>query len=225
MQLDRHVMIPSVDGTEWNASARTYLETRGIPDWQIARWHVGYSVRGRLAWRVVVPVYTGGLLLSYVARSFLDDGSVRYFAGERVDEGCRPDAALWGEPGFDLDVRVATVTEGVFKGFAMERAAAPNPCAILGATNLGADKVKLLAQFDVLLIATDPDKAGNACAEQLSDLLVRYAEPVRVNFERAPDDASEEENRAAWRDAIARAAPGLRARRRAREVEHGESKH
>lgn len=217
MELPRHVRIPSVDGSEWHPRALAYLDGRGIPDWQRARWHVGFATLGRCAWRVVVPVYTGGRLLSYVARAFIDDGRVRYLTPDRKSEpGCRPDAALWGEPGFDLDVRVATVTEGVFKGLAMERAGAPNPCAVLGANNLGADKIALLARFDALLIATDPDKAGRECAERISDLVVRYAEPIRVELDVSPDDASEEVNGAAWREAIRRAHPGLRARRAAR---------
>lgn len=216
MTIPNHVRIPSVDGSEWHPSAIGYLHRRGIPDWQIERWHVGFATMGRCAWRVFVPVYTGGKLLSYVARSFFDDGSVRYDAGRREDPGCRPDAALWGEPGFDHEVRVATVTEGVFKGFAMERAEAPNPCAVLGANNLGVDKIGALSRFDALLIATDPDKAGDECADRLSDMLVRYVEPVRVHFDRAPDDATEAENGAAWRDAIRHAMPAVRARRIAR---------
>lgn len=216
MVIPNGVRIPSVDGSEWHPRAIEYLDRRRIAEWQRTRWHIGYSTLGRCAWRVFVPVYTGGLLLSYVARAFIEDGRARYDAGRRTDPGCRPDAALFGEPGFDLDVRVATVTEGVFKALAMERAGAPNPCAVLGANNLGADKIALLAQFDALLIATDPDKAGRECAERISDLVSRYAEPVRVKLEVSPDDATDEQNSAAWREAILRAAPALRARRRAR---------
>lgn len=218
LAIPNHVHIPSVDGSEWYPRALSYLDERGIPEWQRVRWHMGYSTLGRCAWRVFVPVYTGGLLRSYVARSFLkDDPKRRYLTPDRATEpGCRPDAALWGEPGFDYDVRTATATEGVFKGLAMERACAPNPCAVLGSNNLGADKIALLTQFDALLIATDPDKAGDACAEKISDLIVRYTEPVRVRLEISPDDATEEMNAAAWREAIRQAAPAIRARRSAR---------
>lgn len=222
LALPRGVMIPSVDGSEWHPRALSYLTApieehgRGIPDWQLARWHIGFATIGRCAWRVVVPVHTGGRLLSYVARAFLNDGRVRYLTPDRSEKGCRPDAALFGEPGFDHEVRVACATEGVFKALALERAEAPNPCAVLGANNLGAEKIEALARFDAILVATDPDKAGDLCAERLSDLLVRYAEPVRVRFEIPPDDASVELNRAAWSDALARALPGIRARRAAR---------
>jgi hypothetical protein len=217
LELPRGVMIPSVDGSEWHPRALSYLTKpivdhgRGIPDWQITRWHIGFATIGRCAWRVVVPVYTGGRLLSYVARAFLDDGRVRYLTPDAKSErGCRPDAALFGEPGFDRDVRVATVTEGVFKALAMERAGAPNPCAILGANNLGAEKIEALARFDAVLVATDPDKAGDTAFERLYELLARYTTLRRVHFDIAPDDASDEANGAAWREAITHVHGALR---------------
>ena len=216
------VSIPSVDGSEWHPRAWSYLTApieeggRGVPEWQVVRWHIGFATRGTLAWRIFVPVYTRGMLLSYVARAFIDDGRVRYRAGERAVPGCLPDVALWGEPGFDREVRCAVVTEGVFKGLAMERAGAPNPCAILGANNLGPEKIQMLSEFDALLIATDPDQAGDRCAEKLSDLVARYTEPVRMRLSLSPDDATDEENGRAWREAMTRAAPAIRARRLAR---------
>jgi len=218
MEIPSGVQIPSADGTEWHPRALSYLEGRGVPEWQRRRWHIGFSTSGRCAWRVFVPVFTGGRLLSYVARAFIDDGRPRYDAGRRDDPGCRPDVALWGEPGFDQEVRVATVTEGVFKGLAMERAGAPNPCAILGANNLGTEKIERLKRFAVLLIATDPDRAGDTCAEKISDLTSRYCEPVRVKLEVSPDDATFEQNDRAWREALTRALPALRSRLRSRAI-------
>lgn len=208
MTMPSGVLIPSIDGSEWFAPAYEYLtrplaeKGRGVPSWQLERWHVGYAVRGRLRMRVVVPVHTGGRLLSYVARAFVD-GVPRYDAARRTDVGARPEAAVWGEPGFD-DGDVATVTEGVFKAMAMERAGAPNPCAILGATNLGPEKIDLLSRFSVVLVATDPDRAGEKAYETLRDSLCRYADVRRVEMRVSPDDASDDENR----EAIGRAIVG-----------------
>lgn len=216
MSIPNGVKIPTLDGSEWHPRALGYLHDRRIPDWQIERWSIGYATIGRCAWRVFVPVYTRGRLLSFVARAFLNDGRKRYLAAERKDRGARPSAALWGEPAFDREVRVATVTEGVFKALAMERARSPNPCAVLGASNLGVEKIEILTDFDALLIATDPDKAGEKSYSDIADATCRYAEPIRVNLELAPDDASDEQNEKAWREALARALPGLRARRATR---------
>lgn len=200
MILPSGIAIPSLDGSEWFAPALEYLERRGVPAWQRERWHIGYATRGRCGMRVVVPVVTRGRLLTYVARAFVDEpGMPRYDAGKRTDPGCRPDAALFGEPGFevpDAEGRrgVCTVTEGVFKALAMERAGAPNPCAILGSQNLGPEKVALLASFRVILLAMDPDRAGEQSADLLEAMLGRWADVRRVPLTVAPDDADEETN-------------------------------
>lgn len=200
MRLPSGVVIPSLDGSPWFGPALEYLERRGVPDWQRERWHIGYATSGRCRMRVVVPIVTNGRLLSYVARAFINDPEMpRYDAGRRKDPGCRPDVALFGEPGFetpDADGRlgVATVTEGVFKALAMERAGAPNPCAILGAQNLGPEKVAMLARFRVVLLATDPDDAGDSSAEILTAMLGRWCDVRRVPLDVAPDDADEATN-------------------------------
>ncbi len=195
MLLPSGVQIPSLDGSEWFPPALAYLESRNVPAWQRERWHIGFSTRSRCRMRVVVPVVTKGRLLSYVARAFINDPDMpRYDAGRRKDPGCRPDVALFGEPGFDPGVDVATVTEGVFKALAMERAGAPNPCAILGANNLGAEKISMLSNFKTILLATDPDKAGDNAAEILTSMLGRYCDVRRVPLAIAPDDADERTN-------------------------------
>lgn len=199
MTLPWGVTIPSVDGSPWFAPAYEYLTRsiedggRGVPDWQLERWHVGYALRGRCRMRVVVPVHTGGRLLSYVARAFVDL-PVRYDTARSTDPGARPDAAVWGEPGWLPDVDVCTVTEGVFKALAMERAGAPNPCAILGAQNIGPEKIDLLSRFGTLLVATDPDRAGDSAFEKIQDACCRYSDVRRVPLRVSPDDASDDEN-------------------------------
>jgi len=197
------VQIPSVDGSTWFAPALDYLDRRGVTRAQIERWRIGFAISGRCAMRVVVPVVTRGRLLSYVARAFVNDGRARYDTPPREEPGVNPAAAIFGEPAFervDADGRrgVVTVTEGVFKSLAMERAGAPNPCAILGAKNMGPEKIATLATFRVVLVATDPDDAGDRAFDVLAESLARYSDVRRVPMDRAPDDADEDENRAAW---------------------------
>lgn len=196
MRLPNGVQIPSLDGSEWHPTALAYLESRGVPAWQRERWHLGFATSGRLAWRIVVPVMTKGRLLSYVARAWIDDGRSRYDVARRGDPGARPDVAIFGEPGVDLSLRVATYTEGVFKTLAMERAGAPNPQAILGASNLGPEKIALMSRFDVVLLAMDPDRAGRECADKIERAIGRWCDVRRVPLTIAPDDATEEENAA-----------------------------
>lgn len=189
MRLPPGVCIPSVDGSEWFPEAYRYLiEERGLEDWQVKRWHIGYAIRGRCAYRVVVPVHTNGRLLSYVGRAFLDNPLRYYVADKKKDPGARPELALFGEAGFDYDVGVATVSEGLWGALAFERAGAPNPCAILGASNLKAEKIALLAGFPTLLVATDPDAAGDASFQVIHDALCRWSDVRRVPLLAKPDE-------------------------------------
>jgi DNA primase len=190
LQLPHGVQIPSVDGSEWSNPAYQYLVSRGIPDWQIERWHIGFATRGRCAWRVIVPVHTRDRLVSYVARAFLNDGRMRYLTPAR-SEGTAPELALFGEPGFDMTCDTCTVAEGVFSAMALERAGAPNPRAILGASSLGPMKLALLNQFRTVLVATDPDRAGDKAFEELHRGLSRRSDVRRVELVLAPDDSDE----------------------------------
>lgn len=218
MVLPFGVQIPSVDGSTWFQPAYDYLTRpipeggRGVAPWQVERWHVGYAVRGRdsLRMRVVVPVYTRGRLLSYVARAFINDGRPRYdvasprpnkWTGIVQDPGARPEVALFGEPGFD-DGEVCTVGEGVFGMLAFERSGAPNPCAILGASNLGPEKVELLARFKLLLVGTDPDDAGERAFRAIYEALCRWTEVRRIPLPHKPDESTDYELSLAWKTAL-----------------------
>jgi hypothetical protein len=217
MALPWGVQIPSVDGTTWFKPAYEYLTKpipdggRGVAPWQVERWHIGFSVKGRnsLRMRVVVPIYTRGRLLSYVARAFINDGRPRYdVASPRPDRtgiipdpGARPEVALFGEPGFD-EGEVCTVAEGVFGMLAFERSGAPNPCAILGASNLGPEKIEMLARFKLLLVGTDPDAAGDRAFQAIYEALCRWTEVRRIPMIHKPDESTDYELNIAWQAAL-----------------------
>ncbi len=210
MDLPQGVQIPSVDGSEWFAPAWDYLtgpvaeKKRGVAAWQLARWHIGFALWGRLSMRVVVPVYTRRRLLSYVARAFVGDIRRYDVASKKVDRGARPEVALFGEPGWDPNVSVATVAEGIFGMLNFERAEAPNPTGILGAENLGPEKIDMLSRFELVLVGTDPDFAGDRSFEKIHDALCRYTEVRRVPLIHKPDDAPTPELRDCWRAAMTR---------------------
>jgi DNA primase len=190
LELPWGVQIPSLHGGEWFVPAFDYLIDRGIPDWQIQRWHIGFATKGSVAMRVVVPVVTRGKLMSYVARTFINDPK-RYDTPKRTD-GARPESAIFGEPGFDPDVRTVTIAEGVFSMRALERAGAPNPCAILGASALGPVKYDFFNRFERVLIATDPDKAGDLAASALQLFCERHTKVEHIKLDWAPDDYTDE---------------------------------
>ena len=179
-------------GGRWYEPALRYLEGRGLTRDQIDRWGLGYAVRGRLRNRVVLPVRDGaGALLTYTARAIDTAQKPRYRSGE-VRHGARPRRALWGEERW-AGRDAVTIAEGIFGGLRLEAAGAPNPTALLG-SELTEEKARVLAGFRRILVATDPDKAGEAIARRLS-VLARHAALVRVDLDLSPDDTPAEDLR------------------------------
>jgi DNA primase len=172
---------------DWKAPFLKYLRARSITDNQIRKWGLGYATTGDLAWRVVIPIYTRGRLQAYTARAIFADGSRRYDMPDR-ESGARPDCALWGEAGWDPSLGAVTVAEGVFSAMALERVGAPNATALLG-SELTLPKVSLLSQWPVILVATDPDAAGDKAFRKLHGALRRNCHVERIELPASPDDA------------------------------------
>ncbi len=196
--LPNGVKIPSFDKSKWFPPAHNYITgpKRRVPEWQLTRWNIGYAITGRCAYRVVVPIFTKGRLVSYVARAFVDDGRPKYDVARRDEPGAQPDLALFGEPAFG-DESTITIAEGVFSMLALERNGAINPCAVLGASNLGPEKMSIIAKFKRALVATDPDAAGDKAFEEIRTQLLRYVKVERVRLTASPDDATDAEIRGA----------------------------
>lgn len=171
-------------GGKWFEPALRYLIGRGITRAQIDKWGIGYSIKGLLTNRVVFPVYTEGELRTYSARA-IAPGMKRYDQG-KARFGAQPKRALWGEPGFDYELGIVTVAEGIPSGLALERAGAPNPSAMLGSV-LTPERARILSRFPRIIIATDPDSAGDHVAQWIN-ILSRRARVDRLELEKAPDD-------------------------------------
>lgn len=193
-RLPKGVQIPGPDG-EWYGPAIDYLEARGVSREQADRWGFGYALRGRLRYRIVMPVVTAGELVTYTARAFASGVTPRYMSGREKMDRARPWRAIFGEPAFRLELRTVTVAEGIFGALALERAGAPNPGAILG-SDLSAPKIQILRRFDRVVIATDPDKAGDK-VEKVASPLARHVRVDRLALRLSPDDMPADELREA----------------------------
>jgi DNA primase len=151
----------------WPTPFRRYLERRRIPAWQVARWRIGFAIEGRLTGRVVVPARAeSGRLLSYAARAIDDGVRLRYLTPSRGD-GAEL-GALFGEEQWRRQT-VVVVTEGAFDALAVERAQPEFAIAGLdGASRADGDVVLAkLDRFPEVIVATDPDLAGDAAAAVL----------------------------------------------------------
>jgi DNA primase len=201
------VQIPSIDGSTWPDAFRRYLERRGVTDEQVERWRIGFATSGSLRWRVVIPVHTRGRLVAYVARSIFADRSVRYDMPRSSTPGANPAMALFGEPLLDPALGVLTIAEGSFSMLALERADAVNPVALLG-SDWSPEKATILTAMEWrrVLIATDPDMAGERVAKAISASFRSTKTKIsRVRLVQSPDDSEQGALRAACNAALAEA--------------------
>lgn len=186
----------------WNSVAREYVLGRGITDEQVRRWRIGYALVGRLEGRVFLPIYDRlGRLANYAARSFVDHEK-RYLAAGSWES---PDKnALFGEHRWAPVERgrpslrdVVVVFEGALNGLALERAVS-RAGEVLGDRTIdyagmsgldesegGAIDVRTLmklATFPRVVVATDPDGAGDRAAAGLERALRRQSRVARLEL-------------------------------------------
>lgn len=175
----RALAVPDeVEFAAWPSRYADYLrERRNIPDDQRDRWGLGFVPRdseSELADRVWIPARdAGGRLLSYTARAI--GAARRRYREPRREEG-PSSSAVFGEllwPALPKDLVV--VTEGAFNALAVERCS-PRPVAFAALMGSSLDTLQVikLTGFKRVVLATDPDKAGEQAARQLRAALARY---------------------------------------------------
>ncbi len=160
-----------------------YLQRRHI-DLELARSReIGYAVRGEYAYRVILPVRTGGFLYSYVARTILPQCLLCRLAVE--DCVCQPPTkkVLTAEGGaprhtlynYDAVVRGhlawAVVVEGAFDALRFPDFG----LALLGSA-ISPTQVALLAGLQhsgkQIVLMLDGDKTGRQATEKIAQTLV-----------------------------------------------------
>lgn len=179
-------------GDYWPAtvrsSSKSYLRSRGITDMQSNRWHIECTNEGILAGRIIFPMHDRlGNLCGFMARS-IDGRRPRYLTPE---PDTNPDrTVIFGENGWpivQLDKSQVVVTEGAINALACERAGA-RYIAALGGSNLGLTVYSKLAAFGHVIVASDPDRAGEHVAMALQ-VLKRWTKVTRVDLPAGLDAA------------------------------------
>lgn len=171
----------------WPTLFRRHLEERGVEPAQVERWHLAFSVEGKLAGRVVIPTRAqSGRLLNWAARAIGQDRS-RYLTPAK-DEG--PDAsAVFGEEHWRPGGIVVCV-EGAFKALGVERAC-PHALAVLGSgggTHRNPAAIAKLERFERVIVVADGNDAGDQHASDVADAVGPRAVVVRMPDEKGPDD-------------------------------------
>lgn len=166
---------------QWPARYRDYLTGRSVVE-QATAWGLGYvptnaigadGEPSALAGRVWIPAHdAGGRLLSYTARAI--GHAKRRYREPYTKENASP-AAIFGELRWPvLERQHVVVVEGAFNAMAVERVAPGVAVAALMGSSLDPQQVLKLIRFGTVLLAFDPDKAGNKVRAQLRGQLARY---------------------------------------------------
>lgn len=175
---------------EWPDPARRYASRRGITATMVRRCALGYAVEGRLAGRIVFPFLgEDGRPESYSGRTYTGH-ELRYLTPHR-NEGASPDAVfgahLW--PAKE-EREVVVVGEGAINALACWRAVEfKMSFGALSGSQPSPGQIGRLASFPRVLIATDPDGAGEHAAETI-DVLRRWTRVERVEIDRGQDAQS-----------------------------------
>lgn len=174
---------------KWPEIPRRYVtgKRRQITAEQVAKWKLGYAVKGSLAGRIIVPAYDYmGVLMSYTARTFT--GSPKRYREPKRIEGAH-DGAIFGEQFWPPPKQrnIVVVTEGAFNALAVERVAPTLPLASLFGSNVHLRHLSKISTFHVALVVTDPDAAGDRAAEKLRMALRRHIRLIRVRLKPTKD--------------------------------------
>ena len=173
---------------QWLPSPKRYVLDRGITQVQVEKWRIGYAASGILNGRIVIPVNDSkGTLCGYSARTFV--GGLRRYLEPSVAEGYDPGVMFgenyWPEPAHR---RVVVLTEGAINALAVERAldicpefdTVVPPVGAVRGSQLHPGHIASLATFRTILVASDPDAAGDKLFASITAALTSSCMRTRV---------------------------------------------
>jgi 5S rRNA maturation endonuclease (ribonuclease M5) len=194
------------DLDQWVQPAREYATKRGITQEQVKKWGLGYAVNGRLAGRIVFPVYNADRHMdSYAARTYVDSPK-RYLM---PDEGLskvtnkpkeNPNLeTIWGEAHWPPieERRTLIITEGAINGLACERVSDIPISALMG-SHIRLTHLSKITTFKEWILLTDPDYAGDTAVKELAASLLRYGKVYRPKFDPKTDAQSIPPEKLRW---------------------------
>lgn len=160
----RELLIPKEVGPMLRVH-RDYLRARGFNPRKTARlWGLqGIGLARRLAWRIFIPIHSGGRLVSWTTRA-IGKTKARYITCPAEYELIDHRTILFGE---DYCRDSVVVVEGLFDAMRI----GPGAVAALG-TNISADQIMKLAKYPSRCICFDNEpqaqRKARRVAEQLS---------------------------------------------------------
>lgn len=161
-------LLADIEPSEYGYGALVaYMIRRGLTNEDFKRYHIGGALSGKMADRVIFPVFYGVELFTYLGRTIHKGVEPRY---KNAWDATR---AVWGlEPRTEHPNGWLILSEGVLKAIAMDRVVAGCNAASLG-NNLSEfqlDQIETAGYRQVLLIP-DPGLAGLEGLHRTGDAL------------------------------------------------------
>jgi 5S rRNA maturation endonuclease (ribonuclease M5) len=180
---------------DWPSQAREYIESRGVTAEQVERWGIGYAIEGRLQGRIVIPIRNETGWASYTARDFTGRASRRYLY---PPSGESDSTAMFGEEHWpaDKEFKVLVVVEGAMDALAVERVTGNGMtltwfvAALGGGSSFRLEHARRIATWSRVIVATDPDAAGDKMAKRIKAAISRHALVFRCRLMEGTDAAS-----------------------------------
>ena len=146
-----------------------YLNDRGFVWTEIEKlWHVrAIGIAPKLAWRLFIPIYFHGQVVSWTTRSISDTAKVRYINAPPTDESMPIKSLLYGE---DYARNAIIICEGPTDVWRI----GPGAVATLG-VNYSPSQLNRMIQYPKRIICFDGDSGAQKRAQRLSDDLSVFA--------------------------------------------------
>lgn len=144
---------------------KKYLKKRGYDPNQIEKyWDVkGIRIDSRLGWRVFIPIYHNGVIVSWTTRSISDETKMRYITAKDEDQDIPLKDILYGQ---DYATHSVIVCEGIFDVWKI----GPGAVATFG-IDYTTSQIKEISKFPRRAICFDNEEQAQKQAQKLTNIL------------------------------------------------------
>lgn len=164
-------IITENDPLALQSSAIKYLVNRSI---SADNNNLHYGEYGEQAYRVVIPMYFGGQLVTYTGRDFSGRSSLRYKTCKTENCVLKPTEILYGFDEFEGDTGM--LVEGPIDRLAMRS----NAFLGVSTSDLSPKQKKLILELDLKVLCVILDPGMETVAEELGSYFVPIIDIVKV---------------------------------------------
>ena len=147
---------------------KKYLINRRYDPKQLQRlWSVqGIGIAHRLSWRIFIPIFYHGMIVSWTTRSIVNQTYSRYISASPEEESIPHRHLLYGE---DYARHAIIITEGPFDVWKI----GPGAVATFG-TMVSQTQINSMIKYPVRAVCFDNDLAGQQKAKKMCDILSTF---------------------------------------------------